>query len=201
MYHLRSEMSLGRSVTVLCIALWAIAAQMNVFTQTSDSVLFDDVSIQSWKKGHGRIAEGQFNLILSSNDDEFVADIKAYEGGKKYRLSIKKSFVQTLRKPSIQCWVVTLKELQPLSSEGFLLGGNLLSEEAPGGLHRPTNFLCPIETPKNPFDSGHYSIWQKRIFLIEAFQIGVSVKNYEFDEKENRLLSTEISLAFTNEKR
>jgi hypothetical protein len=111
-----------------------------------------------------------------------------------------------VRRPSIACWWIGLREqTKDAKTGGIYLGTNLLSTEGPGvgdslAAEDWAGYLCPVEGPQKVLDGPLYGIKAKRNFLVEQFMLSVQVEDYRYSESEIELKTMNLIVQFKNMK-
>lgn len=164
----------------------------------------DVVRINSWKKGKTKINEKVFTLTLAIDTPEYEFDFYSIPTPeRRFKAHFRRESLNTIRNPSLQCWVANLREVSADVSSVNLLGPNLLSVEGPGvGDNFPREewggVFCPIEEPNRVLDGLIYPLRTKRNFSIEGFVLEFHVIDYQPDKNRNQLGNVQLKISLSN---
>jgi len=189
---------------LLVTTIFQVTGQGQVIGPRQDE---NRVLVKTWKTGNAKIVERIFSLNLGEEMREYELDISDQTKRRHFRLQLRRMRYSTIRRPSIDCWWVGLKEVtKDRKAGGIILGPDLLSIEGPGvGDNFPredwARMLCPIEKPQKVLDGALYGITVERNFLIEKFLVSIQVKNSKYDEAEVKLKSMDLLITLKNQEK
>ena len=190
----------------ILISFTALVFSIDGLGQSANSYGQESVSLRSWKTGSSKVSEQALSLKLEKDLNEYEFDIYDIDKLRHFRLRLNQVFMNTLRSPSIPCWVAIFREVtKDNKTGGNILSFNLFSVEGPGvGDNFPSEdwaiYLCPVEKPHKILDTPLYPIKAERKFLVEKFIVILKVTGYQLNEKENRLDALDLTVAFKNQK-
>jgi hypothetical protein len=189
------------AVILAIISSCLICVNASNATHSQDS---DIVRINSWKKGKTKINEKVFTLTLASDTSEYGFDFYSIPTPeRRFEAQFRRESLNTIRKPSLQCWVANLREVSPDAASVNLLGPNLLSVEGSGpGDNFPREewggVFCPIEEPNRVLDGLIYPMRIKRAFSIEGFVLEFHVIDYQPGKNRNQLGNLQLRISLSN---
>ncbi|MEZ5423984.1 MAG: hypothetical protein R2682_12960 [Pyrinomonadaceae bacterium] len=185
----------NRKVRLIFGGLLTLVTLCGAFIVQAQTPAVADITVESWKKGDAKVDEKKISVRM--DEGGYAFDLFDSKRQKKYRLSIRKIYVPTIRKPNPQCVLLELHEtFLDDASGGVFLGPNLLVASQP--MQTSANLICPIERPIRPLDISIYPAYAKRIFFIESFAVELRALDFAYDHKENSLDQMTISVHFRN---
>src|SRR4030095_7440218 len=144
--------------------------------------------VKTWSSGDDRISPGSYHLTLNEEVAEYEIRVENASKTRLYRLELTRGFTKTPLRKSINCWLVSLKEI--IKNEKFAgnyVGSEMLTVEGPGvadsfSKEDWASSLCAVDPPKQLFDDHFYPMKMRRTFLIEKFALIVEVSDYAYDQ-------------------